>query len=863
MKSRLLTLVLFAACLVACKKQSTAPDLPPPKHEPQAVAEPQADGPQRIVLFIGDGMGIGQITAGMYAAGRRLLMLQMPHVGVMTTHEHEFLTTDSAASATAMSTGRKAGYEAVSVIPGTTEDQETDPDRHMQTLLELAASNGLRTGLVSTSRVNHATGAAFGAHRFHRHQYEQIAADFVASKIDVLIGPGLNYFTEREDGRDLMAEFASAGWATATSPDELAAIDDAATRVVALLHPKDYPFIVDEEPRAMPLADMVTNAIEVLDRDNEAGWVLVVEGSFVDWCSHNLDGACAAMEVLDLDAAVSAARTYAKKREDTLVVVTADHETSGMSVIDPYYSNRFSKILGGEPAAEKLVALPDGSDAPPPFQHIAIGQKSATLRADPLPNPNLLGMNELVDGRASIVMGHFSMASRPFWKSKGRFYGAHTPVMVSIHAEGPGAEVVARARDNADLGRAIREFVAGAEVPAQTVSEGRPKNVVLMIGDGMGLPVITAAHYWSSGLRMLQSDVTGLVSTHATDYLVNDSAATATALSTGLRTRKKAVGKVVRNGEFVAGETVLERAEKRGLATGLVTTTPVTHATPAAFYAHQDTRYEFEGITADLISLPQRAGAPEVVFGGGAKHFDEKARAAAIAAGYTIVTSWPPKDDAEHLLGLFAEDGLESAKARRENDAGPTLAAMTGEALRRLQDAPEGFFLMVEGGQIDWRLHEGVRDDSLLHEVVDFDEAVEAVMTWAEGRNDTLIIVTADHDHTLSVLDDHYAFESGRCGASTRCGGPYEMLALPVNGAGVRNTEGFADTELQGDYAPPTMYLQYAWPVQVGMEKKSDVRAPHSANFVPLFATGPGAANLGGFRDQPEIGSWLMRWADK
>ncbi len=867
---RLHLLLVLCLCWVgACRKPTAEVPDPPGPETPIPRTAPYS-APKRLVLFIGDGMGVGQITAATYANGANLQLLEMPHLGFMTTHEYEFLTTDSAASATAISTGVKTSYEAVSVKAGTAEDVETDRTNHMQTLLELASSLGLRTGIVSTSRVNHATPAAFGAHRFHRHQYEQIAADFVDSGIDVLIGPGSQNFTQRTDGRNLLTEMGAAGWATATTVAELDAIDPAAHRVVALLHPKDYPFLIDDEPRAMSLEDMTSRAIDVLDRGQPAGWVLLVEGSFVDWCAHNLDGRCAAMEVLDLDDAVGRARAYAATRTDTLVVVTADHETGGMSVIDPYYAARFADILGGEDAATQLAAHPDVDgkpvDAPPPFQHLAIGKRDATPSPAPLANPKVLGMSELVDGRATLVMGHFSMASRPYWKSKGRFYATHTPTIVSIHAEGAGAPLAAAARDNADLGKALRDLITvgaasgGGRLPI--ADDTRPRNVVLMIGDGMGLPAITAAHYWSSGVHMLDLDVRGLVSTHATDYLVNDSAATATALATGVRTRKKSVGKVVRDGAFVSSDTVLEIAERRGIATGIVTTTPITHATPAAFFAHQDDRYQIEGIAKDLVTLATRAGVPEVLLGGGAQDFDAATRDALVAAGYSISTEWPPPPGDVHVLGLLADDGLAPAAQRNNDDdpSTPSLSAMTEFALQRLETSATGFFLLVEGGQIDWRLHEGKRDSSVLAEVMDFDDAVATVTRWAAARGDTLVIVTADHDHTLSVIDNHYGFESGRCGVATQCGGPLELFALPVNATGVPHTEGFANVDLQGTYAPPQMYLQYAWPIQEGIAIK-ETRTPHSANFVPLFASGPRAERLRGFRDQPEIGRLLTAWA--
>ena len=876
-------IILATAC-----GQKRAPVTAP--SEPAVPSTTRTRAPARIILFIGDGMGVGQLTAATYMGGKRLNMVDMPHLGFMTTHETEFLTTDSAASATAVSTGHKTTFEAVSVKPGTTQAQEEDPAQHMQTMLGLASQHGLRTGLVSTCRVNHATPAAFAGHRFHRHQYDQIATDIAASDLDVVIGPGLRYFTERDDGHDLLSDMRGKGWATASSVAELDALDPATDRVIALLDEKDYPFLNSGKPRALSLPDMVSRSIELLDRGQPDGWVLVVEGSFVDWCAHNLDGACAAVETLDLDDAVGRARDYASARSDTLIVATADHETAGVSVIDPYYANRFSKLLGGEDAAAAMVRRTNARDGeaadPPPFQHFAIGSRSHDLHRDPLPGrADLFGMTEAVDGRATAVVGHFSMASRPLFDKQSRFYGAHTPTMVTIHAEGPGAKQVTAVRDSADLGRALRALIAahGKQVldSLATTEDSRPRNVVLMVGDGMGLSAITAAHYITDGVSFVNFPATALLSTHATDYLVNDSAATATALATGERTRKRAVGKVVRDGQLLPADTVLMVAERAGLATGIVTTTPMTHATPAAFYAHQDTRYDKAAIAADLVSLPPRAGRPEVLLGGGSGQFPEGVLE---AAGYEVHRAWPlaAATDQESVVGLLADDGLAAASVRlHDNDPKtPTLAELTQYALNRLGDHDEGFFLLVEGGQIDWRMHEGKRDISVIDEISDFDGAVKTVTQWASERGDTLIIVTADHDHTFTIFDNHYAFESGRCGVASQCGGPMQLQGFPVAARNVPHTDGLRapGEALRGGWDAPLVYLQYAWPVQEAMMRaeaanavrdgapqdekaKKPLRAPHAANFVPLFATGPWSDRLRTLRDQPEVGVLLKEWA--
>ena len=855
MKSAIRIAIAVLMVVGACKPApppTTTPTTSTP--EPRVVTE---EAPKRLLFFIGDGMGVGQLTAATYAKGAPLEMFSMPHVSWVTTHEYEFLTTESASAATALSTGRKTHYEAVSVVPGTTEANEEDPATHMQTLHELASDLGLGTGLVATSRITHATPAAFVAHRYHRHQYDGLARDYANSEVDLLLGSGWGEL-ETKEGTDYWALMKERGWYLAKTPEELAKRPLEATRVAGLFHKKDMPFLTSGQKRVMPLDELTAMGIEILDATHPQGWVLMVEGSFVDWCAHSLDMLCATAETLDLDGAVKVGLAYARNREDTLVVVTADHETGGLSVLDPEHAGKYAEILGGEEAATKLAALPviDGKprDAAPPFQHIDVGAWD---------------MQELADKRATLVVGHFSMASRPLWNSSDRFFGAHTPTMVALFAEGPGARTVAAARDNADVGAAIRDLVSrGAK--KETINypapiEARPKNVVLFVGDGMGIPAVTGAYYHQGGLEMVELPYHGIATTHAVDGLVNDSPAAATALATGHRTRRAAIGMVVENGTLTPAETVLERAESRGLSTGIVTTTSITHATPAAFYAHQKDREQLEGIVSDLLALPQRvegSDGVDVLIGGGLEDFDERARGELATRGYHVTTTWPPAG-AGKLAALLADGGLGPAAFRHNDDdpKTPTLAEMTAEALKRLSADEDGFLLVVEGGQIDWRMHDVRRDASVLEEVEDFDEAVATATEFANDRADTLVLVTSDHDHTMTLLDNHYAFESGRCGVATACGGPFDMLAIPVKAEGIRNGEGLSNAKLQGEYAPPRLHLQYPWPIQEAA-LRVDVGASHSANLVPIFAVGPWAARFSGYLDQPAIGRILLDWIE-
>ncbi|MBA2662506.1 MAG: alkaline phosphatase [Bradymonadaceae bacterium] len=878
-------LLLSGGIISGCSRPQPATEAAPAvvQETPGRVEAPTAqttEAPKRIILFIGDGMGVGAITAATYAKGEPLHMLGMPHVGFNTTHEHEFVVADSAASATALATGHKTHFEAVSVKPGTLKSQEEDSANHLETIVQTAHAAGWRTGLVATSRINHATPAAFAAHRSNRNDYEDIAHDMSLSQIDVMLGAGSKFFEKRSDGRDLFAAMGERGYTVARSAEDVQlARKQKARKLVGLMHDSDMPSAQSGE-RAMSLSQMTTTAIELLDNDNSEGFFLMVEGSQIDWFGHDLDGVGVVAETLDMDEAVGAALAYARTRDDTLVVVTADHETGGMSVLDPEYMSRYLLVLGGQGAAEKSVALASHPDAksrpsPSPAQHITLGSLNVgeSTREGAMGAQFAFGPQELKDRRLTTDFGYLSVASRPHWQQAGAFSASHTAVMVPVFAQGPAAASVASVIDNADLGARLIELVQWhGRADRQPIEAGivggveRPQNVIVLIGDGLGLSSLTAALYVRGHLEMLAMPVKGLVATHGTDRVVNDSAATATALATGRRTRSGVVGMAPIDGELRSVETVLERAGARGLRTGLVTTTTLTHATPASFYAHHPDRKAEKAIAEFYMDMPQRIsgyGGIDVAIAGGSEIFGEKRLAQLRERGVHVALEWsgePLATDAP-TLHLLAAGGLPAAAQRHGVQASvPSLARMTDAAITSLSARQQGFFLMVEGGQIDWALHGLNRGQELIDEIVDFDEAVAAALEFARKDGNTLVIVTSDHDHTISVLDNHYIFSEGHCGAAKQCGGHYEMAVLPVATSKLHRNEGLNDLKLQGDFGPPGLLLQYSWAVLAANERVR-MAGPHAANFVPLFAYGPWAARFGGFHDQPDVGKLLMEWA--
>jgi alkaline phosphatase len=275
------------------------------------------------------------------------------------------------------------------------------------------------------------------------------------------------------------------------------------------------------------------------------------------------------------------------------------------------------------------------------------------------------------------------------------------------------------------------------------------RNLVFMIGDGMGMCQVDAprikAHGAGGRLSMELMPITGLVKTYSANRLVTDSAAAGTALATGFKTDN---GMISMNPEGKPLRTILEAAQGKGMSTGLVVTSSITDATPAVFGAHQKSRRQETEIASQL--LQHRI---DVLLGGGkgffvpqsvsgSKRKDERNLITeAESAGYTFVESKEALESAEenHLLGLFELEALTT------NPPEPSLAEMTKKAIGLLSRNKQGFFLMVEGSQIDWACHQN-NTDYEIEQTLLFDEAVQVALDFAARDKQTLVIVTADHE---------------------------------------------------------------------------------------------------------------------
>ncbi|MGM7681096.1 alkaline phosphatase [Cytobacillus sp. Hm23] len=291
-------------------------------------------------------------------------------------------------------------------------------------------------------------------------------------------------------------------------------------------------------------------------------------------------------------------------------------------------------------------------------------------------------------------------------------------------------------------------------VNAASSKNGKVKNVIFMVGDGMGVPYMTALRYMNDNPDIEQYEKTafdpylvGLQTTYPDDHEENvvDSAAAATAMSGGIKTYN---GAIAVDNDKSDVKTVLEQAKEGGMATGLVATSQINHATPAAYAAHDESRKNYDQIADDYYDdLINGEHKVDVLLGGGTSYFDREDRNLTKLFqkdGYSYVTTRDEllKDKNDQILGLFAPKGMDKMIDRTADI--PSLQDMTKTAIERLSKDKDGFFLMVEGSQIDWAGHD---NDivAAMSEMQDFENAFKEVIEFAKKDGDTLVVVTADH----------------------------------------------------------------------------------------------------------------------
>lgn len=321
--------------------------------------------PLRVILFIGDGMGPEQVRAGGYYLGRPPVFTSFPIRATVTTASADSDITDSAAAATAIATGTKVDNGVLSLeVPGT--------GRPLETMLEYASSQGMLTGLLTTTYTTHATPAAFGAHRATRTDYEGIAEDYLrSSRPNLIFGGGANGLDD--------AEAVAAGYQVAKTLEALVETSPSSPLLVAGLFGSGLlPYEADGGPRSAgypSLEDMTVQALRLIG-DTPGGFFLMIEGGLIDQAAHLNDAGRMVAEVAAFDRAVAAALDWATEKAEVLIVVTADHETGGIKEVADLGVGVVPRILWSTkghtarpvdlyargPGAERFLSLRDNTE---------------------------------------------------------------------------------------------------------------------------------------------------------------------------------------------------------------------------------------------------------------------------------------------------------------------------------------------------------------------------------------------------------------------------------------------------------------------------------------------------------------------
>ncbi len=405
--------------------------------------------PKNVIYMIGDGMGPAYTTAYRYfkddptTKSVEQTVFDTMLTGMARTYPDDHtVVTDSAASATALSSGHKSYNGAIAV------DTDKKP---LKTMLEIAKQRGMTTALLATSQINHATPASFAAHNESRNNYDEIANDYIDNKIagklpvDLMLGGGTKYFIR--DDRNLVDEFKAAGYQYGDDIQNLDQITQ--LPAIGLYAAKGLPFALDENPTR--LTKLTSKALELLDNQNKDGFFVMIEGSQIDWCGHANDIACAMAEMDDFASAIEKAKAYVDKNKDTLLVITADHSTGGLTLgAHGQYKWEAAVVHGVKATAGTITQhLLESDDLK------SVWNKYTSIAFTPENKIKLEQAKSLGDKALNLaVKSIISDTSFTGWTT-----GGHTAVDVQVFAYGKGSEQFVGSQNNTDIADKLIHFI--------------------------------------------------------------------------------------------------------------------------------------------------------------------------------------------------------------------------------------------------------------------------------------------------------------------------------------------------------------------------------------------------------------------
>ncbi|KAF5405631.1 hypothetical protein PHET_00837 [Paragonimus heterotremus] len=933
--------------------------------------------PKNMILFVGDGLSSSTVTGARYlkaanmnkSAGEVVLDWELwPTVSLVHTFSANSTTTESAAAATALFCGTKAVQKVIG-LTGVKECctcKRFDSSQEIKSTLIHAQKNGLSTGIVTTTRITHATPAACYAHsRDRNHEADLLLSpsdfsfvcDDIASQLinngldfNVILGGGSRMFYQnvsavtpktpgsRKDGRNLFAQWL---WEQQKRNRRHKLVFDSEKLKRLDLVEVDYlfgllaPNHLDYEIRRtdqLSFSELTQIAVQILSR-NPKGYLLLVEGGRIDKGHHANQAKYALTETLALEQAVSSAMRRVNLN-DTLMVVTADHSHAygvvgkanrRRNILDldnsqlardgyPYLISAYFNGPGAsvyeprrDPSNDRIFR--DGYR-----QQALVPLASATHAADDVPLYAIGPLSQLfhraVDNTYVAHATMFALCLEQYKKephSRNKVFIWFTLmetvaqfipwifwltcIFSLVFCDEPTTNV--SLFDVADnivhplmwKNAATRKIYSFKRSPLyghiyNTINP--PKNMILFIGDGMGSSTITGARYLkaanmnrSAGDVLLDWELwptVSLVHTFSADRMTTDSASSATALFCGTKVAQQVIGiagvkKCCTCRSFDSTQQIqssLILAQKSGMSTGIVTTTRITHATPAAAYAHTTDRDQESDpktsvsdsfVCDDIASQLINNGLDfNVILGGGSKMFYQNVSTVTPKTpgsrkdGRNLFEQWLREQkkrnrrhklvfdseklkrldlaEVDYLFGLLAPNHLDY-DIRRKNQL--SLSEMTEIAIKILARNSKGYLLLVEGGRID-HAHHGNQAKYALTDTLALERAVGSAARQVDADR-TLMVVTADHSHVYGVVG--YADRRTHIldvdeSQTADDGYPYLISAYfngPASPVKEPRKDPSTDRIFEDDYRQQAL-------VPLGF-------ATHAADDVPLYAMGP------------------------
>jgi len=441
-----------------------------------SVSGTEARAPKNIIILFADGAAPVQWDFGKRSSA---VLRQQPFattdvvfregtLGLLSTQPHGVYVTDSAAAASAMSTGHKVTNGAVSITPD---------GKPQKTLMQAAKVAGKRIGLVTTATVYDATPAAFAVNAKSRRD-SQVLVDLLYSlEPDVLLGGGAEYFLpagatggKRKDGKDIIAAFRAKGHQIARNTGELKAAGG--SKVLGLFANEDMNFELDRDPAQEPsTAEMAAAALKAISQNSPNGFVLLVENENTDTAGHANDAPSLMRALWAFDDAVKVALEFQRRNPDTLLIVTGDHETGGFS---PTYAQKDLSTLSSSNrfyAGDEQFRMLEGVTMSLGMLKEKLGKKPTSEALDALVAKHFPGFRFDDDLRELLLGGktlerNFSyvpqnLLGRMIARQTGFYWGnsGHTPQPVAVGAIGPGAELFSGYQDNTDFGKILHRLV--------------------------------------------------------------------------------------------------------------------------------------------------------------------------------------------------------------------------------------------------------------------------------------------------------------------------------------------------------------------------------------------------------------------